>query len=103
CAPPSGRGARQSTRSGLPTMDALPSPGTQGRYMGRAVTPHSPSASATMRRALVAARMQRKEVDMTSTTARLTSQQARRIGAEIGIDWTTSPFDADQFRMGLEV
>ena len=47
--------------------------------------------------------MQRKEVDMTSTTARFTSEEARRIGAEIGIDWTTSPFDADQFRMGLEV
>jgi len=40
---------------------------------------------------------------MTSTTARFTSEEARRIGAEIGIDWTTSPFDADQFRMGLEV
>ena len=40
---------------------------------------------------------------MTSTTARFTSEEAHRIGAEIGIDWTTSPFDADQFRMGLEV
>lgn len=40
---------------------------------------------------------------MASTTARFTSERAREIGAEIGIDWTASPFDVDQFRMGLEV
>lgn len=40
---------------------------------------------------------------MTSTTARFTLEQARRLGTTIGIDWTTSPFDADQFRMGLDV
>ena len=28
---------------------------------------------------------------------------ARRIGTEIGIDWATSPFDTEQFRMGLDV
>jgi hypothetical protein len=30
-------------------------------------------------------------------------EDALRIGERIGIDWNTSEFDADQFRMGLEV
>ena len=32
-----------------------------------------------------------------------TLEEARRIGEEIGIDWLTSPFDVEQFRMGLDV
>ena len=28
---------------------------------------------------------------------------ARQIGEEIGIDWATAPFDAEQFRMGMNV
>jgi Protein of unknown function (DUF5661) len=36
-------------------------------------------------------------------TTRFTIEDARRIGEEIGIDWATSPFDAEQFRMGLDV
>ena len=28
---------------------------------------------------------------------------ARRIGEQIGIDWDTSPFDVDQFRIGMNV
>ena len=44
-----------------------------------------------------------KEDEMTSTTARFTLEQARRLGTSIGIDWATSPFDAEQFRMGLDV
>jgi hypothetical protein len=31
------------------------------------------------------------------------AEDARRIGEEIGIDWSTSPFDVEQFRMGMEV
>jgi hypothetical protein len=34
---------------------------------------------------------------------RFTIEDARRIGEEIGIDWASSPFDARQFRMGLDV
>jgi hypothetical protein len=34
---------------------------------------------------------------------RFTTAQARDIGERIGIDWNTSRFDAEQFRMGLEV
>jgi hypothetical protein len=32
-----------------------------------------------------------------------TSEDARRVGEEIGIDWTTAPFDVEQFRMGMNV
>ena len=31
------------------------------------------------------------------------TDDARRIGEEIGIDWTSSPFDVEQFRMGMDV
>jgi len=30
-------------------------------------------------------------------------EEARSIGEAIGIDWSESPFDVEQFRMGLEV
>ena len=32
-----------------------------------------------------------------------TLDEARSIGAEIGIDWATAPFDVEQFRMGMHV
>lgn len=32
-----------------------------------------------------------------------TQDDARRIGTAIGIDWETSPFDVEQFRMGMGV
>lgn len=32
-----------------------------------------------------------------------TLEEARRVGAEIGIDWETAPFDVEQFRMGMDV
>jgi hypothetical protein len=32
-----------------------------------------------------------------------TADEARRIGAEIGIDWSTSPFDLEEFRGGMDV
>ncbi len=32
-----------------------------------------------------------------------TSEEARRIGEAIGIDWESAPFDVDQFRLGLGV
>jgi hypothetical protein len=31
------------------------------------------------------------------------TEEARRIGEQIGIDWQNSPFDVEQFRMGLAV
>ena len=32
-----------------------------------------------------------------------TAEEARSIGAEIGIDWATVPFDVEQFRSGMDV
>jgi hypothetical protein len=31
------------------------------------------------------------------------AEEARRVGERIGIDWQTSPFEVEQFRMGLAV
>jgi hypothetical protein len=35
--------------------------------------------------------------------AKFSESQARAIGESIGIDWAASPFDVEQFRMGLDV
>ena len=35
--------------------------------------------------------------------ASFTSDQAKQIGSEIGVDWSTAAFDVEQFRMGLDV
>lgn len=40
---------------------------------------------------------------MTSATRQFTAEEATSIGTTIGIDWATSPFDVEQFRIGLEV
>ena len=32
-----------------------------------------------------------------------TTDEARQIGEEIGIDWASSPFNIDQFQMGMDV
>ena len=32
-----------------------------------------------------------------------TTEEARRSGEEIGIDWSTAPFDVEQFRIGMNV
>ena len=32
-----------------------------------------------------------------------TAEEARQIGERIGIDWSSSPFDVDPFRRGLNV
>jgi hypothetical protein len=34
---------------------------------------------------------------------RFSAEEARSIGEQIGIDWSTSAFDVDQFRRGLDV
>jgi Protein of unknown function (DUF5661) len=31
------------------------------------------------------------------------AEEARNIGQRLGIDWTASPFDVEQFRMGMDV
>jgi hypothetical protein len=37
------------------------------------------------------------------TLDRFTVDDARRIGSALGIDWATSPFNIEQFRIGLHV
>ena len=37
------------------------------------------------------------------TVTMFSAEDAQRIGATLGIDWDTSPFDVEQYRMGLEV
>ncbi len=32
-----------------------------------------------------------------------TSEEARRVGEQIGIDWGSAPFEVEQFRMGMGV
>jgi hypothetical protein len=31
------------------------------------------------------------------------ADEARRVGEEIGVDWEHSPFDVEQFRLGMDV
>ena len=38
-----------------------------------------------------------------SEQAVFTADQARQVGERIGIDWSTSRFDVDQLRMGMDV
>lgn len=38
-----------------------------------------------------------------SESGRFTEEEARRFGAEVGIDWESAPFDVDQFRREMEV
>jgi hypothetical protein len=38
-----------------------------------------------------------------SARASFTDDEARRAGEQIGIDWSSSPFDVDQFRRGMDV
>jgi hypothetical protein len=40
---------------------------------------------------------------MSSYPRSFSLEEARKIGQAIGIDWAQSPFDAEQFRMGLNV
>jgi hypothetical protein len=32
-----------------------------------------------------------------------TTEEARRVGEQIGIDWASAPFDVEQFQGGMEV
>ena len=38
-----------------------------------------------------------------SARTNFTTEEARRIGEQIGIDWSSAPFDVEQFRAGLDV
>lgn len=38
-----------------------------------------------------------------SSKSSFKAEQAREIGEQIGIDWSSSPFDVEQFRSGMDV
>lgn len=38
-----------------------------------------------------------------STKKSFTADEARAAGQQIGVDWTTSRFDIEQFRMGMDI
>lgn len=38
-----------------------------------------------------------------SAEPKFTADEAREIGERIGIDWSSSPFDVEQFRAGMDV
>ena len=38
-----------------------------------------------------------------AAATRFSADDARRVGAAIGIDWDSAPFDLEQFRKGMEV
>jgi len=40
---------------------------------------------------------------MSEARKEFTTEEARRYGEEIGIEWTIAPFDVDQFRAGMNV
>jgi hypothetical protein len=40
---------------------------------------------------------------MEASRKSFTADEARAIGEQIGIDWSSAPFDVEQFRMGLDV
>jgi hypothetical protein len=44
----------------------------------------------------------RKGVEMTERT-RFTVEEAQKVGETIGIDWSSAPFDVEQFRIGMDV
>jgi hypothetical protein len=38
-----------------------------------------------------------------TSTRHFTEDEAREVGARIGIDWDNAPFDVEQFRSGMDV
>ena len=40
---------------------------------------------------------------MSESRKTFTTEEARQIGAEIGIDWATAAYSVDEFRAGLDV
>ena len=71
-----------------------------------AARPDQASGAKLTRRSQIAqsdsARAQRKLLGM-SDQVHFTAEEARAAGERVGIDWLTSPFDVEQFRMGMDV
>jgi hypothetical protein len=41
--------------------------------------------------------------DPSSSKRSFSADEARSVGEAIGIDWSSAPFDVEQFRMGMDV
>lgn len=74
------------------------------KWIGRQVglLPDAYSGSAQLVAALLFDRRVSYRRGMTSKP-HFTADEARAAGERIGIDWTTSRFDVEQFRMGMDV
>jgi hypothetical protein len=48
-------------------------------------------------------RVRMRETNGVEGSVRFSAERARAIGEAIGIEWSTSRFDVEQFRMGLDV
>jgi len=42
-------------------------------------------------------------VEPVTESPTFSADDARRVGEQIGIDWSSAPFDVEQFRMGMDV
>jgi hypothetical protein len=42
-------------------------------------------------------------VNRATPDIKFTADDARRVGAKIGVDWTSAPFDAEDLRAGMDV
>lgn len=40
---------------------------------------------------------------MSESRKEFTAEEARRYGEEVGIDWSSAPFEVEQFRIGMNV
>ena len=40
---------------------------------------------------------------MSESRKEFTAEEARRSGEEVGIDWSSAPFEVEQFRIGMNV
>jgi uncharacterized protein DUF5661 len=70
-------------------MDDLPSAGAVPTLTGVLAHPTVPSAEV--------------RIHGMSDKASFTAEEARAAGEQIGIDWATSQFDVEQFRIGMDV
>src|SRR6185437_6517492 len=77
--------------------NASPASMASGRGSSSSRSPRS-STTRNSRRASP----ERTGAEMTDRVS-FSADEARRIGEEIGIDWSSSPFDVEQFRMGMDV
>jgi hypothetical protein len=50
----------------------------------------------------VASESDREETKVTERVS-FSAEEAQHIGEKVGIDWSSAPFDIEQFRMGMDV